>query len=79
MPRAIRMPDGSYKCELCQIEEIQNRIVKQTPNSTRAKEIIVERNLKQQKELEFKRMDANLRKMVGRFEIYSSRNSISNR
>jgi hypothetical protein len=40
MPSAIRMPDGSYKCEPCQIEEIQNRIVKVTPNSIRAKEII---------------------------------------
>jgi hypothetical protein len=27
MSSAIRMPDGSYKCEVCQIEEIQNRIV----------------------------------------------------
>jgi hypothetical protein len=31
MPSAIRMPDGSYKCEPCQIEEIQDRIVKVTP------------------------------------------------
>jgi hypothetical protein len=66
MPSAIRMPDGSYKCEPCQIEEIQNRIVKVTPNSIRAKEIIKERNLKAQKELEFKRMDAEVRKLVGR-------------
>jgi hypothetical protein len=66
LSRAIRMPDDSYKCESCQIEEIQNRIVKITPNNQRAKEIIAERKLKQQKELEFKRMDANVRKMVGR-------------
>jgi hypothetical protein len=39
MPSAIRMPDGSYKCEPCQIEEIQNRIVKVTPNSPIAKQI----------------------------------------
>jgi hypothetical protein len=29
MSRVIRMPDGSYKCEPCQIEEIQNKIVKE--------------------------------------------------
>jgi hypothetical protein len=28
MSSAIRMPDGSYKCETCQIEEIQNKIVR---------------------------------------------------
>jgi hypothetical protein len=50
MSRAIRMPDGSFKCEPCQIEEIQNRIVKVTPNSQGAKEIIAERKIKQQKD-----------------------------
>jgi hypothetical protein len=43
MSRAIRMPDGSYKCERCQIEEIQNRIVRVTPNSERARQILAER------------------------------------
>jgi hypothetical protein len=66
MSRAIRMPDGSYKCEPCQIEEIENRIVKVTPNSIRAKEIIKERKLKVQKDLEFKRTEGEVRKMVGR-------------
>jgi uncharacterized protein with ATP-grasp and redox domains len=63
MPRAIRMPDGSYKCEPCQIEEIQNKIVRVTPNSESAKRILAERADKQKKDLEFKRMDAELRKM----------------
>jgi hypothetical protein len=37
------MPDGSYKCLTCQTEEIQDTIVRVTPNSDRAKEIIAER------------------------------------
>jgi hypothetical protein len=67
MSRAIRMPDGSYKCEPCQIEEIQNKIVKVTPNSPRAKEILGEHAAKKKKELEFKRMEAEVRKMYMRF------------
>jgi hypothetical protein len=63
MSRAIRMPDGSYKCEPCLIEEIQNKIVKVTPNSERAKQILAERAAKQKKELEFKRMELEIRKM----------------
>ena len=39
---AIRMPSGDYKCFPCQEEEIQDRIVRVTPNSQRAKEIIAE-------------------------------------
>jgi hypothetical protein len=35
LSRAIRMPDGSYKCEPCQIEETQDKIVRVTPNSQR--------------------------------------------
>jgi hypothetical protein len=66
LSRAIRMPDGSYKCEPCQIEEIQDRIVKVTPNSPSAKQIIAERTAKQKKDLEFKKKDAEVRKMVGR-------------
>jgi hypothetical protein len=49
------MPDGSYKCKTCQIEEIQNKIVKVTPNSQTAKEILRERAIKQRKDIEFKR------------------------
>jgi hypothetical protein len=66
MSGAIRMPDGSYKCEPCQIEEIQNRIVKVTPNSPSAKQIIAERTAKQKKDLEFTKLEAEVRKMVGR-------------
>ena len=40
--KAIRMPDGSLKCETCQTEELQSRIVRVTPNSQRAREIITE-------------------------------------
>ena len=39
---AIRMPNGDYKCLTCQEEEIRERIVKVTPNSQRAREIITE-------------------------------------
>jgi hypothetical protein len=40
--KAIRMPDGSLKCEVCQKEELQSRIVRVTPNSQRAREIVAE-------------------------------------
>jgi hypothetical protein len=63
MSRAIRMPDGSYKCESSQIEEIQNRIVKVTPNSESAKRILAERAAKQKKDLEFEEWDARVRKI----------------
>jgi hypothetical protein len=36
------MPSGDYKCLTCQEEEIQDKIVKVTPDSQRAKEIIAE-------------------------------------
>ena len=39
---AIRTPDGLYKCHKCQEEEIQHRIIKVTPNSQRAREIMAE-------------------------------------
>jgi hypothetical protein len=54
------MPDGSMKCEPCQIEEIQNKILKVTPNSDSAKRIMIERAAKQKKELEFKEWDARV-------------------
>jgi hypothetical protein len=66
MSKAIRMPDGSYKCEPCQIEEIENKIVKVTRNSESTKRILAERAAKQKKDLEFKRLEADVRKMVGR-------------
>jgi hypothetical protein len=46
LPLAKRMPDGSFKCETCQIEELKDRIIRVTPNSHRAKEIIAERESK---------------------------------
>jgi hypothetical protein len=61
--RAIRMPDGSWKCEPCQIEEIQNKIVKVTPNSESAKQILAERAAKQKKDLEVKRQWEEIRRM----------------
>jgi uncharacterized protein with von Willebrand factor type A (vWA) domain len=39
---AIKMPSGDYKCLRCQEEELRDRIVRVTPNSQRAKEIIAE-------------------------------------
>jgi hypothetical protein len=75
MSRAIRMPDGSYKCESSQIEEIQNRIVKVTPNSESAKRILAERAAKQKKDLEFEEWDARVRKIkiVHRREVICDR------
>ena len=63
---AKKMPDGSYKCLTCQTEEIQDMIVRVIPNSDRAKEIIAERAAKQKKDLDFKRREAQARKMYGR-------------
>jgi hypothetical protein len=63
LPRAIRMPDGSYKCEPCQIEEIQNKILKVTPNSDSAKRIMAERATKQKKDLELKKQWDEIRRM----------------
>jgi hypothetical protein len=57
---------GRWKCGNCIDREIQDRIVRVTPNSDRAKEILAERKVKQQKELEFKRWEAQVRKMYGR-------------
>ena len=65
MQDAKKMPDGSYKCLTCQTEEIQDRIVRVTPNSDRAKEIIAEPREAERKELEFKRREAEIRKVYG--------------
>ena len=46
LPDAIRMPNGSYKCQICQNEELKDRIVRVIPNSDRAKEILAEREIK---------------------------------
>ena len=63
------MPDGSYKCQTCQTEKIQDRIVRVTPNSDRAMEIIAERKKEEEKKLQFKMREAEVRKMGGRFII----------
>jgi hypothetical protein len=63
LPRAIRMPDGSYKCESCQIEEIENKIVKVTPNSDSAKRILADRAAKQKKDAELKRQWEGIKNM----------------
>ena len=63
---AKKMSDGSYKCLICQTEEIQDKIIKVTPNSDRAREIIAEVKKKEKKELEFKRREAEVRKMLVR-------------
>ena len=60
------MPDGSYKCLTCQTEEIQDMIVRVTPNSDRAKEIIAERREREKRKLEFKNWEARIKKMSGR-------------
>jgi hypothetical protein len=57
---------GKWKCGNCIEREIQDKIIKVTPNSDRAKEIIAERAAKQKKELEFKRLEAQVRKIYGR-------------
>jgi len=57
--------EGKWKCGNCIEREIQDRLIKVTPNSDRAKEIIAERAAKQKKELEFKRLGAQVRKMRG--------------
>jgi hypothetical protein len=62
---AKKMPDGSYKCLTCQTEELQDRIIRATPNSIRAKEILEERKIKQEKELQFKRREAEIMKLYG--------------
>jgi uncharacterized protein with ATP-grasp and redox domains len=68
MPSAIRMPDGPYKCEPCQIEEIENKIIRVTPNSDSAKRILRERAAKQKKDLEFKRQWEE----IGRMRVVNS-------
>jgi hypothetical protein len=63
LPSAIRMPDGSYKCEPCQIEEIQNKILKVTPNSDSAKRITAERTAKQKRDLELRKQWEGIKNM----------------
>jgi hypothetical protein len=57
------MSDGSYKCEPCQIEETENKILKVTPNSDSAKRKTVERAARQKKDLELKKQWDEIRRM----------------
>jgi Fe-S-cluster-containing hydrogenase component 2 len=66
---ATKQDNGKWKCGNCIEREIQDRTIKVTPNSDRAKEILTERKIKQQKELEFKRREAEVRKMHGRATV----------
>jgi hypothetical protein len=59
------LTDQGWKCGNCIERELQDRIVRVTPNSDRAKEIIAERAAKQKKELEFKGREAEIRKVYG--------------
>ena len=42
LSKATRMPDGSLMCYTCRYERLKDRIVKISPDSTRAKEIVAE-------------------------------------
>ena len=46
--------------------EIQDRIVKVTPNSVRAREIIAERKLKEEKEKQWKELQSKVMKTYGK-------------
>jgi hypothetical protein len=54
---------GKWKCGNCQEKELQDRIIRVTPDSERAKEILQERRLKQQKDLAFKQREKEIRRM----------------
>ncbi|HKG30285.1 MAG TPA: hypothetical protein VKA91_03360 [Nitrososphaeraceae archaeon] len=47
-------------------EKLQDRIIRVTPNSIRAKEIITEHKERERKILEFKRREVETRKMHGK-------------
>jgi hypothetical protein len=48
---------GKWKCGNYIDKELQDRIIRVTPNSIRAKEIITERKERERKSLEFKRRE----------------------
>jgi hypothetical protein len=56
------------KCLTCQIEEIQDMIVRVTPNSIGAKEILAERKIKQEKELQFRDWETKVLRMSETFK-----------
>ena len=53
--------EGKWKCGNCIERETQDRIIKVTPNSERAKEILAERAAKQKKEMEFRKRESEIR------------------
>jgi hypothetical protein len=57
---------GKWKCGNCIDREIQDRIVRVTPNSKRAREIIADRKRKDGKKLQMKMFEARIKKMHGR-------------
>jgi hypothetical protein len=63
---AKKMPDGSYKCLTCQTEEIQDGIIRVTPNSKRAQEIIAERKGEEGRKLQMKMFEARIKNMHGK-------------
>jgi hypothetical protein len=58
--------EGKWKCGNCIEREIQDGIIRVTPNSDRAKEIIAECKEKKKKELQFKDWEARIKNMSGR-------------
>jgi hypothetical protein len=60
--------------------ELQDRIVRVTPNSIRAKEIIGERKVKQEKDRKFKRLSDQVKTMSGeRFIVNPATKNIEER
>jgi hypothetical protein len=57
---------GRWKCGNCIEKELHDRIIKVTPNSDRAKEIIAEAKSKEQKDRACKQREADIRKFVRR-------------
>jgi hypothetical protein len=55
------MPDGSDMCEPCQIETVENKILKTTPNSDSAKRILRERAIKHQIEMQKEKRELEIR------------------
>ena len=53
---------GKWKCGNCIDREIQDRIVRVTPTSNRAKEIIADRKREEGRKLQMKMFDARMRK-----------------
>jgi hypothetical protein len=61
---SLAHPDnlGKWKCGNCIEKELQDKIVKVTPQSNRAKEILRERAIKHQIEMQKKKRELEIRK-----------------